>query len=158
MSDFWRWSLRAWSRPAVARACLDLQQRSGADANLLLFCCWLGEAGRSADARLLRRAIGRVSGWRREVTEPLRSVRGAIKSGVRGIPPKLGAQVRRRVLSAELDAERAEQLVLAALADDAPRRRAEGTAGGNLARYLSLLKSPPGPASSALLSALGENA
>ena len=138
MSDFWRYSLRAWSQPGIAQACLALQETCGADANLVLFCCWLGQSGRSADVRLLRRAIARVSAWRREVTEPLRLVRGAIKGGVRGIPPRLRARVRKRVLSAELDAENAEQLVLAGLARGA--RRNGGTAARNLTRYLNLLE------------------
>ena len=132
MSAFWGFSLRAWRRPEVARACLRLQESAGADANLVLLCLWMEKTGRAADARFLRRARAAVSRWQRQVVQPLRATRRAIDGDGRW-----AAQVRRRVALAELDAEHAEQLTLAACAEDAPRSTLR--AAGNLARYLGQL-------------------
>ena len=58
---FWDFSLEAYARPGVAPACLDLQERHGADVNLLLFACWLSASGRGAlDAALLAAARRKV--------------------------------------------------------------------------------------------------
>ena len=64
---FWRFSLRTYGAPGVARACLALQDACGADVNLLLFCCWLGVEGRGLNKRLLRRTLAAVSAWQSEV-------------------------------------------------------------------------------------------
>ena len=45
-TPFWDFSLAVYGRPGVAPACLALQQRHGADVNLLLFCAWFGAAHR----------------------------------------------------------------------------------------------------------------
>ncbi|MGZ6142310.1 MAG: TIGR02444 family protein [Myxococcales bacterium] len=132
MSAFWRFSLRAWRRPEVARTCLRLQESAGADANLVLLCLWMEKTGRAADDRFLRRARAAVSRWQREVVRPLRATRCAIPKG-----DAWAAQVRRRVALAELDAEHAEQRTLAACAESAPRSTLR--AAGNLARYLEQL-------------------
>ena len=57
---FWRFSLRTYRAPGVEAACLALQERCGADVNLLLFCGWVGREGRVLDEASLRSAVGRV--------------------------------------------------------------------------------------------------
>ena len=41
---FWSFSLRIYGAPGVEPACLDLQDRFGADVNLALYCLWIGRA------------------------------------------------------------------------------------------------------------------
>jgi uncharacterized protein (TIGR02444 family) len=143
--DLWSFSLRLWRRPGVEQACLWLQERCGADVNLLLLCCWLASEGRPADARFLAGAAAAVAAWRAAAVEPLRRVRRRLADGVRGVPRAWRAPVRARALAAELEAERVEQLVLARraarLLARAPR---PGQAAANLDRYRKLLKTPPG--------------
>ena len=44
-SAFWRFSLELYARDGVPAACLALQDREGADVNLVLLALWLGESG-----------------------------------------------------------------------------------------------------------------
>lgn len=138
--SLWRHSLRLYAMPGVERACLWLQERCGADVNLLLLCCWLTSQGRPADRRFLAGAMAGVAAWRREAIEPLRRVRRRLRRGVPGVPPGWSAPARARTQAAELAAEKVEQLLLARRAARLPRKSA-GPPGGadSLARYVDLL-------------------
>jgi uncharacterized protein (TIGR02444 family) len=142
---FWRWSLRLYARPGVERACLWLQERCGADVNLLLLCCWLTSRGRSADRRFLAGAMAGAAAWRREAVEPLRRVRRRLRRRLRGVPEEWRELARSRVRTAELAAEQVEQVILARRAarlPPAPARSPRPRA--NLDRYRALLGAPPG--------------
>lgn len=78
-NSFWRFSLRTWRAPGVQQACLALQERCGADVNLLLFCGWTGQQGRALDPDSLRLAISQVGAWQSEVIAPLRLARRGLK-------------------------------------------------------------------------------
>jgi uncharacterized protein (TIGR02444 family) len=97
---FWRWSLASY--PKVEKALLVLQDRYGADVNLVLFCAWLGrltpESLDSAEAALRP--------WCEEAVEPLRHLRRRLKNR-----PEAAA-VRELVKSAEFEAERLGQRLL----------------------------------------------
>ena len=56
-SPFWRFSLQLYRLPGVAEACIELQEKCGADVNLLLFLLWT----LLASMHLLRRT------WRKPV-------------------------------------------------------------------------------------------
>ncbi|HUY04240.1 MAG TPA: TIGR02444 family protein [Rhodocyclaceae bacterium] len=137
---FWTFSLALYARAGVEPACLALQE-SGADVNLLLLCCWLGANGRQLDSSALERLRQAASPWQEEVLSPLRRARRAVKSGIAGMAPEWGAQLKHGILTAELDAEYLEQLFLAGLAVPlaAPARGREQAAADNLGRYLGLL-------------------
>ena len=79
VNPFWRFSLRTYRAPGVQDACLALQDRCGADVNLLLFCGWTGRDGRALDEGSLRSAVGRVGLWQSEVIAPLRLARRGLK-------------------------------------------------------------------------------
>ncbi|MBI2748346.1 MAG: TIGR02444 family protein [Burkholderiales bacterium] len=64
---FWRFSLRTYRAPGVAKACLALQNSCGADVNLLLYGCWLGRSGRRMNAAATRRALAAAARWQSEV-------------------------------------------------------------------------------------------
>ena len=149
-NPFWRWSLRAYRAPGVQEACLALQDRCGADVNLLLFCGWIGIAGRALDKRRLRQAIDSVGRWQAEVITPLRAVRRTLKQG--GLPgagtPSVMA-LRRRIVALELELECHEQTLLYRLADTWPvparATRPPAAVALGLQRYLATLPRAPSP-------------
>ena len=118
--------------------------------NLLLFCCWLGASGRpTLTAERLRGILKASDAWQAEIVKPLRAVRRLLKD--RAWPealPEMVDAVRRRVADAELAAEHAEQLKLAALhappADrDRPIEKRLRAAVGNLGVYAVCLGVTP---------------
>jgi uncharacterized protein (TIGR02444 family) len=109
-AGLWRFSLRVYKRPGVADACLGLQDRHGLDVNLLLYAAYAAVSGRGViDARAWAAADLAVEGWRLLVIQPLRQVRRYLK-GIEAAAP-----TRRRILAAELVAERQAQMRLAEL-------------------------------------------
>jgi uncharacterized protein (TIGR02444 family) len=148
-NPFWRYSLRIWRIPGVEEACLALQERCGADVNLLLFCGWTGQQGRQLDRRALKSAISRVGAWQSDVIVPLRLARQGLKRQREGAAAALPAQgLRKRLAALELDLERVEQALLADLATQwaaAPLAKPpQQTIAASLACYLGLLAKPAG--------------
>lgn len=116
-TDLWDFTLAAYRRDGVSPAVIGLQERRGADVNLLFLCCWSGATGRGASTRAdLERAEAAVLAWRENVTRPLRAVRDTIKNhpGVAALPDAM--EVRKKVLAAEIDSERVAQLAMQAVA------------------------------------------
>ena len=110
---FWRSSLELYAREGMSRALLSLQDRRGADVNLLLYCCWMALSGRGRlSASDLRRADAAIAGWRDEVTLPLREVRRRIKGSPERWALEGASEVRRRVLETEIASERVTQGIL----------------------------------------------
>ena len=152
---FWRYSLRLYRAEGVADACLALQDRCGADVNVLLFCCWTGSRGRALSAREMRAALATVRRWQREVVLPLREARRALKRIIADLPvaaPGVAsgtvgadslARLRKRIAAEELAAEYVEQRFLADFAAGLPAAtrvaRPEAGVAGNLERYTGLL-------------------
>jgi len=135
-AEFWRFSLAFYAEPGVDAACLELQDRHGLDVNLVFYGCWLGMSGRRRiDAPGLAAADTAIADWRRSVIEPLRTARRALKAAA-----DPGAQeLRERVKTAELEAERLCQARLAALAPApvaADRQSRLEAACSNLSAYL----------------------
>ena len=115
--EFWRTSLELYGREGMSDALIALQERRGADVNLLLYCCWTALSGRGRlNAGQLRRADEAVAGWRDEVTLPLRALRTRIKRRPERWALDGATEVRRRVLEAELASERVTQGILEDLA------------------------------------------
>lgn len=153
MSDaaaaFWRFSLAIYARPGVAPACLALQDEHGRDVNVMLFCCWLGASGRGRlDRAGLEAADRAVAGWRRQVVEPFRAARRAIKAAALPDSESIYAKAK----AVELDAER---LLQRQLADRAPAEnlglateRRLNDALANLALYVA--DAPAAPIAEAL--------
>ncbi len=71
----WSWAIREYQKPAVADACIELQDHDGASVCELLWCAWLAQhdeapnADRLSEFRRFRRglylAIERLRGARR---------------------------------------------------------------------------------------------
>lgn len=145
---FWRFSLDTYRVADVAAACLALQDSCGADVNMLLYCCWIGQDGRTLDKRDLRAALAATARWQSAVITPLRQARRALKHAPGSLPTAWSDQLRKRIGAVELDLEYVEQRMLAdaaqrlpAMARPQPPRVA---AAASLARYLALLAVPPG--------------
>ncbi|WP_448192365.1 TIGR02444 family protein [Azospirillum sp. sgz301742] len=105
--SLWRFSLAVYGRPGVDAVCLDLQDRLGADVNLLLFALWVGAVcGVRLSAAELERLSADAAAWQRNVVAPLRGVRRHLKG-------MAGAEAfRQTVKDAELESERLEQVRL----------------------------------------------
>jgi uncharacterized protein (TIGR02444 family) len=132
----WSCSLDFYDRAGVATALIALQDEAGVNVNLVLFAIWFGLSGRGqldkeavAEAE---RAIGSISA---EVIEPLRTLRRRLRTA----PDTDIQRLRESIKAIEIDAERAAQLRLAALAPppsepDPSQRQADAEA--NLMLYL----------------------
>ena len=111
---FWDFSLALYAKPGVAESCLRLQDGLGLDVNLLLYACWTAaRGGERPSPDGWRRLVDETAVWRSQVVEPLRSVRRFLKDA-EATPWSTG--LRERVKALELDAEHAEQLMVAARA------------------------------------------
>ena len=119
-SPFWRFSLRFYREPAVADACIALQEEAGIDVNLLLFLLWHATRARVLSKKEVEELETAIAPWRDATVIPLRGVRRALKS-----PPDLmtrpaAEQFRTKIKAAELEAERLQQEAMYALAQVRP--------------------------------------
>jgi len=137
---FWTWSLATYDQPGVAAKLLALQDKLALNVNVLLWCCWMAERFAEPPDYVLRKAIDLTRRWSNEVTEPLRSARRALKTPLLQTEGAIAAALRDQVKAAEIESERIEQSMLAALAA-AELTPAEGgypQARRILARYAGL--------------------
>lgn len=150
----WSFAVDLYGRPGVSQACLVLQDRLGGDVCLLLFALFIAREQQIGLAPSdLANLDDAVADWRREVIEPLRSLRRRLKLGPDPAPSPHTNAVRQRVQSAELAAE---QIELAMLARSFKRRGQVGASLSadaaavldRLARFFSLRSAQPAAASS----------
>lgn len=143
-NPFWDFSLRIYSSPAVQNACLELQDGSGVDVNVLLYMLWQASRGRRLSSEAAKAVLDAVEAWRVEVVVPLRTARRNLKAPGPAFDPGGAETLRAIVKKAELEAERLQQAALFALAlpaDGAPvavRTAAEA----NVAAYAAALGRP----------------
>lgn len=135
-NPFWRYSLHVYERAAVRDACLALQNRYGADVNILLFLCWRADTGARALTTTELGAIkDAITPLNAHVIHPLRAARNWLKSA-----PFPDAQTcRDTVLAAELAGEQMAQAALYDLAQQESGQTGPGpaqVARRNLALYL----------------------
>lgn len=103
---------------------------------MLLFCLWVGRRFGRLTRRELDSASRAVVAWRRDVIEPLRGLRRRLKPDAARDPAI--AALRRRVLAAELAAERIALARLAATVAAKPGRQAgDDAAEANLKACLA---------------------
>lgn len=131
-ADLWSFSLWLYAAPGVADACLEAQDRHGADVNLLLWATWLAVLGHDLTQAEAAEAEAVTRPWRDEVVRPLRAVRRRLKS----TPDAATESLRRQVKAAELEAEKIQQSMLQNLPAS---RRTGGPVADLLRANLSLL-------------------
>jgi uncharacterized protein (TIGR02444 family) len=156
----WDFAVSFYGLPDVATACLTLQDRGGADVNMLLFALWNARCGRRLDPEQAASAADLVRPWQDAVVRPLRSVRRGLKNRDFLLEPALVGSFRESVKNVELAAERLQLEMLAAavmpVASDLPL---PVLARNNLAAYLGGLPLVPDPAAvRILLRALAQDA
>ena len=144
---FWEFSLAFYAREQVGAACLSLQDRRGADVNILLLCCWLSTLKLTIDEGGLRSAVEAVADWRRDVLEPLRAVRRQAVNAPMEIDKAERRAIKEGLLAAELDCEHAAQARIVAVVAGDVEPAEVGTihsiAGNALETYLGLLAVEP---------------
>lgn len=147
---YWQFSLRTYWKPGVEQACLRLQDRDGADVNVMLLCCWAAASGRGAlGTRVLREAMKSTARWQKEVIAPLRSARRSLKQGFDGVPQQNAEKLRKKIGKLEIECEHAEQLLLARQVEALPRaarKDAARSAKTSIERYLACIGARPGKA------------
>ena len=149
--DFWSFSLQFYQRPEVAKACLELQDRDGADVNLILFALWAASRGHRLDASAIAGAEHTVRQWRETVTQQLRAARRAMKARHDAFDVAAVEALRQQVLAAELEAERLQQNAMAIRLNDDAGHASQSAARQNLSEYEVVLGRPIGSASVAIL-------
>jgi uncharacterized protein (TIGR02444 family) len=129
-NPFWDFSLALYGRPGVAPALLGLQDRRGADVNLLLYCCWMGGGGQLLSQADLARArdVGLV--WQQEIVHPIRAVRRRLKQGFQDLNAQAVEALRRRLGDIEIEAERVVQDTMSGLRPIAAPVGSSGGAAG----------------------------
>ena len=147
-NPFWSFSLAVYAAPGVSAECLALQDASGIDVNVLLFCAWLGATKRSVltleDFAAVEAA---VEPWRDTVIQPMRGVR----RGIKAMPDSTNddvAALRKDVAAVELRAEQIEQAMLYRAMPALSAPTAAATAESATRRNVSALLSRRPPASS----------
>jgi uncharacterized protein (TIGR02444 family) len=115
-SLFWQFSLRFYRQPAVADACIALQEQAGVDVNLLLFLLWHATYKRALSAAEVAELEGRIGPWRDATVIPLRAVRRALKMPPALVAPATAELFRSKIKAVELEAERLQQEAMYELA------------------------------------------
>ncbi|MHA7874324.1 TIGR02444 family protein [Roseivivax sp.] len=131
--DLWRFALAVYGASGVSAACLELQDRFGADVPVLLTALWMGRRGRALDAAAMAALDGVVADWRAEMVQPLRALRRRLKSGPAPAPSDTTEALRSEIKRAELSAEKIEMVRLAEWAAAQPEAEGQGDAARNLA-------------------------
>lgn len=109
--DFWQFSVRVYQQASIQQVCLELQNRCGANVNLLLFCCWSGIQGyRHLEISELREYLASIYQWHHAITLQLRRLRNCVPKQTGGSALQ---KLRPAILDVELAAEQCEQLMLA---------------------------------------------
>jgi uncharacterized protein (TIGR02444 family) len=140
ISSFWTFSLEFYSRPAIGEICLDLQDRFGADVNIVLYGLWQAHRGRRLSEKDLREVIAFAEIWQKNVVVPLRNVRRFLKTPPSGWPLQEVYLLRQHVKAEELQAEHLQQNAMeAALVSLGEPDAAAVAAISNLKAYSDIL-------------------
>ena len=150
-NEFWRFSLAVYSRAGVAEECLALQEKAGADVNVLLFCAWTGTQAIVLSRDDIEQALRLVVAWQDNVVRPLRGVRQSMKV----LDHHESESFRTRVKSMEIEAEQIEQAVLFAYSKrlQSTRRDMREAVIENIQGYLGLKAGPKSLAAPVLVEA-----
>src|SRR5262249_18275707 len=119
-SPFWRFSLRFYRDPAVAAACIELQDEAGGDVNVLPFLCWRATPNPTLPPAAIADLARAIGAWRDAAVIPLRSLRRALKAPPPVVAPGAAEAFRTRVKGVELEAERLQQQTMYELAPSLP--------------------------------------
>lgn len=124
-NPLWDFVVWAYTAPGVEKACLALQNRHGADVNMMLFCTWLAYRGTGTSnlARYLGAAMKLSREWQRKLVEPVRTARENLKEVIESstlleAQRDVATALRERIKQSELELEQLQTLALYALVTD----------------------------------------
>ncbi|WP_374651386.1 TIGR02444 family protein [Dongia sp.] len=141
--DFWEFSLALYCREAVANACLSLQERRGADVNLILAICWLARSGYAVRETAIESALAAIAPWSEAILRPMRTIRRRLGAEFAEVGANQRQSIKHGLLSVELEAERiSQQKIVAVMADHLDglsTEPARGLAAVGLDLYLARL-------------------
>ena len=156
--DFWAYSLALYCRQPVAQAGLSLQDRRGADVNLLLAICWLATKGYAVKHEALSAATEAVATWNAAILHPLRQVRRRFPADFPEVGKADQQSIKHGILSVELECERvAQQKIVAALEPliaDLSGAPARELAAASFPVYLAQLGTPDNASDQADIAAI----
>ena len=137
-NPFWAFSCAVYALPGVQAACLDLQDRHGADVNLLLFAAWVGAVLRHG---LMSADLATAPGgdWHGQVIVPLRALRRHVKAAMAAQAGLEG--VYQQAKQCELSAEQVRQALLFQWAE--ARFQGRGGRSTALANLLAVMGREP---------------
>lgn len=121
-APLWDWAVETYARPGVKEALLALQDEHGVDVPLLLWRLWLHAQGREPEFAGLQSALAFSEDWAAGVVEPLRAARTTLKAPPEGVNTAPALELRKRILAAELEAEKLQLEALERL----PARSVDG--------------------------------
>lgn len=160
-SPFWRFSVSFYSVPQVAAACLDLQDKAGADVNIVMFLLWNATQSRTFSAAAVADLESRIGVWRDSVVVPLRTVRRALKSPPAVIDAAIAEKYRTKIKGVELEAEKLQQEALYTLLPSlklAPASSPAAAAQASISAYQTLCSEVfPNEAVDTLLAAFAQS-
>ena len=107
-SALWTFALAAYARPGVAALCLDLQDRHGANVMLMLHLCHCAACGQAAVD--VAAAAGAMAPLEHHLIAPLRRARRAVSAAAEALGDATLRDTAKRLLRAELKAERLQCL------------------------------------------------
>ncbi len=124
-NPLWEFSIWVYELPGVQKALLALQDRMGADVNMVLFCVWLAYRGSNGNdlAQNLSEALKLSRDWQTAMVHPVRKCRDNLKvlldgDGFTGPTRTATEALRERIKAAELDLEALQIVTQCALVDD----------------------------------------
>jgi uncharacterized protein (TIGR02444 family) len=113
-AELWSFALSFYGREEASKACLVLQERIGVDVDIVLFGLFaLLRKGVSLNAEEIAAIDALVRSWRSEIVRRLRQMRTRLKSGPNPAPSGSTEELRNRIKSIEIEAERIELDALA---------------------------------------------
>lgn len=135
-NPFWQFSLKVYAAPGVAQECLTLQDESGVNVNMLLYCAWRGMEADIVSASRIEHLNEIVEAWRADVVAPLRAARRSLK-GMASVDVAALEELKPKILDAEIRAEQIEQALLFAETDSNIQRDGlDNAIDANLGLYL----------------------
>jgi uncharacterized protein (TIGR02444 family) len=139
-TPLWRFVLSLYESPAVAEACVRLQDAADLNAAFALACLWLGREGISPASaqKRLERAYGATETFHDGVLGAVRAARRRMKPLIDGMPGPMrehAGDLRKEIAKVELGLEELEYALIHDSLKHLPRH-GEGDARKAFAAYL----------------------
>jgi uncharacterized protein (TIGR02444 family) len=144
-SPFWSFSLGYYRGAGVSEACVELQDRCGADVNVVLFLLWMASQKRQLATDQVRIVADKVRPWQMDVIGPIRALRRMLKTDAPLLDKRSAELFRTKIKAIELEAERLQQEAMCAMAAGMKPETAPSTdaaARASVAAYESVVGRP----------------